>query len=110
MDSAFAGQDLENPIFCPLWNAWMVRVIQNGSIAGANWKEVEKINSIFEVKLREKTYTDTQNLFADLLSAFRIKWLDRGECSAVFFEKKEKPLPREELIKPVTFWSYCSIS
>jgi hypothetical protein len=110
MDSAFAGQDLENPIICPLWNAWMVRVIQNGSIAGANWKEVEKINYIFEVKLREKTYTDTQNLFADLLSAFRVKWLGRGECSAVFFEKKEKPMPREEPIKPVTFWSYCSVS
>ena len=112
MDSAFAGQDLENPIISPLWNAWIVRVIQNGSIAGANWKEVEKLNSIFEVKLREKTYTDTQNLFADLLSAFRVKWTGRGECSSVFFEKKEKPLPlsHEEPIKPVTFWSYCSVS
>lgn len=80
----------KNPIQDPIWNAWMIRVIQKGSAAGITLDESKCIESICGIYISPTS--NLQQVFAELIGKLTAHFKKEGPCSK-YFMKKQQPKP-----------------
>ncbi len=78
----------KNPIKDPIWNAWMVRVIQKGSAAGLTLQEAKLLESICGVYISPTS--NLQQVFAELFSKLTCHFKKKGPCSQYFMNKQQE--------------------
>jgi hypothetical protein len=78
-----------NPIKDPIWNAWMVRVIQKGSAAGITFEEGKLFEKICGIYISPTS--NLQQVFAETYSKLSRRFKKTGPCSKYFF-KPHQPL------------------
>jgi hypothetical protein len=84
-DLAFETKCSPNPSKDPLWNAWMVRVIQKGSAAGITFQESKTFEKICGIYI--SPCSNLQQVFAELFSKLSARYKKGGPCSKYFFKK-----------------------
>jgi hypothetical protein len=92
----------QNPIQDPLWNAWMVRVIQKGSAAGITFEEVKALERVCGIYV--SPCSNLQEVFAELFGKLSARYKKQGPCSNYFFrsEKQCTKAPNTVSLTPET--------
>jgi hypothetical protein len=93
-DCALETECVENPIKDPIWNAWMIRVIQKGSAAGITLAEATRLEHICGVYVSPTS--NLQQVFAEIFSKLSARFKKDGPCSRYFFKKPIPPARQQE--------------
>lgn len=95
MDLSLELNACPNPIQNPIWNSWMTRVVQKGTLAGATHEECKMLRSILKIPIARE-YSTCESLFADLYRKLKKKYECKGPCSKRFLVEDCLPPPKKK--------------